>query len=114
MSDIFSISDKASQRIAFLINKRNDPMVKLRISVESGGCFGFQYQYNFVAEEQGEEDIYLEKNGAKVLIDKISIELIKGSVLEFQEDLSGAYFFIRNPQVTAGCGCGNSFSPKIN
>lgn len=108
----FSISETACKRIAFLIAKRNDQNTKLRISVESGGCFGFQYQYKFVSDEAKIDDIYIEKDGAKVLIDNVSLSLIKGSILEFQEDLNGAFFSIRNPQSVGGCGCGNSFTPK--
>lgn len=106
----FSLSDDACKRIAFLINKRNDPGIKLRISIEGGGCSGFQYRYNFVSEEATYDDLYIEKDGAKVLIDKTSLELVKGSILDFKEDLNGAFFQIKNPIAASGCGCGNSFS----
>ena len=106
----FLLSDAACKRIAFLINKRNDPQIKLRISVEGGGCSGFQYRYNFVTEQVAKTDLYLEKNGAKIIIDDVSLQLIKGSILEFKEDLNGAYFSIKNPIAASGCGCGNSFS----
>lgn len=106
----FSLSDNACKRIASLIKKRNDSQIKLRISVEGGGCSGFQYCYNFVDEEATEDDLYIEKNGAKVLIDRTSLELVKGSTLDFKEDLSGSYFQIKNPIAASGCGCGNSFS----
>ena len=71
--------------------------MKLRISIEGGGCSGFQYRYNFVSEEAEKDDLYIEKDGAKVLIDATSLELVKGSVLDFKEDLNGAYFQIKNP-----------------
>ncbi len=106
----FSLSDNACKRIAFLIKKRNDPQIKLRISIEGGGCSGFQYRYNFVSEEATKDDLYLEKDGAKVLIDLTSLELAKGSTLDFKEDLNGSYFQIKNPIAASGCGCGNSFS----
>ncbi len=106
----FSLSDNACKRIAFLIAKRNDPQVKLRISVEGGGCSGFQYRYDFVDEQPTQDDLCIERDGAKVLIDKISLELVKGSILDFSEDLNGAYFQIKNPIAASGCGCGNSFS----
>lgn len=111
-SSNFSISEAACKRISLLIAKRNDPNIKLRISVESGGCFGFQYQYVFVSDLVNVDDTYIEKDGAKVVIDSVSLNLIKGSSLEFQEDLNGAFFSIKNPQSLSGCGCGNSFSPK--
>ncbi len=110
ISKDFSLSEGACKRIAFLIKKRNDPQVKLRISIEGGGCSGFQYRYNFVYEDIGSDDLYIEKDGAKVLIDKVSLELVKGSMLDFKEDLNGAYFQIKNPIAASGCGCGNSFS----
>ena len=106
----FSLSQGACKRIAFLIKKRNDSQVKLRISIEGGGCSGFQYRYNFVSEDVKSDDLYIEQEGAKVLIDKVSLELVKGSMLDFKEDLNGAYFQIKNPIAASGCGCGNSFS----
>ena len=109
MSD-FSLSPSACKRIAFLIAKRNDPAMKLRISIEGGGCSGFQYRYNFVNEEVAADDLYIEQDGAKVLIDQTSLELVRGSILDFTEDLNGAYFKVKNPIAASGCGCGNSFS----
>lgn len=109
MSD-FSLSTSAAKRIAFLIAKRNDSEIKLRIIVEGGGCAGFQYKYNFVKDAITEDDLFIEQDGAKVLIDNISLELIKGSMLDFTEDLSGSYFKMKNPLAASGCGCGNSFS----
>jgi iron-sulfur cluster insertion protein len=106
----FSLSSSACKRIAFLIAKRNDSNIKLRISVEGGGCSGFQYRYNFVDDQATIDDLYIEQNGAKVLIDLTSLELIKGSILDFTEDLNGAYFQMKNPVAASGCGCGNSFS----
>jgi iron-sulfur cluster insertion protein len=106
----FSLSDSACKRIAYLIAKRNDSQVKLRISVEGGGCSGFQYRYNFVNDTPTADDLYIEQAGAKVLIDNTSLELIKGSMLDFTEDLNGAYFQMKNPIAASGCGCGNSFS----
>lgn len=109
VSQDFFLSDSASKRVAFLIAKRNDPKIKLRISVEGGGCAGFQYRYDFVTDEIA-DDLYIENDGAKVLIDKISLELIKGSQLDYQEDLNGSFFQIKNPNAASGCGCGTSFS----
>lgn len=106
----FSLSDNACKRIAFLIKKRNDPNIKLRISIEGGGCSGFQYRYNFVSDKPTKDDLYIEKDGAKVLIDHVSLELVKGSTLDFKEDLNGSLFQIKNPIAASGCGCGNSFS----
>lgn len=106
----FALSASAIKRISFLIEKRNDPNIKLRISVEGGGCSGFQYRYNFVTDQTTTDDLYIEQDGAKILIDLVSLELIRGSMLDFTEDLNGAFFQIKNPIAASGCGCGNSFS----
>lgn len=106
----FSITENAANRIAFLLNKRKDDNVKLRISVESGGCSGFQYRYDFVTTPKTDDDLYIAQNGARVLIDETSINLIRGSQLDFVEDLSGSLFKMKNPVAASGCGCGNSFS----
>lgn len=103
------ISASAAKRIAFLLGKEASPEAKLRVSVKGGGCSGFQYEFGFDSE-QHEDDILFEKDGAKVLIDTMSLEFINGSVLDYIETLGAAHFEIRNPQATATCGCGNSFS----
>ena len=106
----FFLSKSAAKRIAFLISKRNNIDVKLRISIEGGGCSGFQYKYEFVTDTISDDDFYIEQDGAKILIDSTSLELVKGSTLDFKEDLNGSFFQIKNPIAASGCGCGNSFS----
>lgn len=106
----FFLSQSASKRISFLISKRDNNEVKLRISVEGGGCSGFQYKYEFVTDKVSDDDLYIEQDGARVLIDSVSLELVKGSTLDFNEDLNGSFFQIKNPVAASGCGCGNSFS----
>ena len=106
----FFLSQSASKRISFLISKRDNNEVKLRISVEGGGCSGFQYKYEFVTDKVSDNDLYIEQDGARVLIDSVSLELVKGSTLDFNEDLNGSFFQIKNPVAASGCGCGNSFS----
>ena len=110
MSQDFSMTESAMKRIAFLIAKRNDSTVKLRVSIESGGCSGFQYHYEFVNDEVTKDDLYIEKNGAKLIIDNTSLDIVRGSILDYNEDLNGAYFQIKNPLASSGCGCGNSFN----
>lgn len=110
MQEDFFLSQEAINRINFLINKRNDPNVKFRVSVESGGCSGFQYKFELVSDQPNEDDYIIQKGDVYVLIDKVSLEFIKGSSLAYNEDLNGSYFFIKNPQAASGCGCGNSFS----
>ena len=110
MQEEFIISPEAISRISYLISKRSDPEIKFRVSVESGGCSGFQYKFELVSDQPGEEDFIIKKNDVCVLIDKVSLDFIRGSSLAYNEDLNGSYFFIKNPQAASGCGCGNSFS----
>jgi iron-sulfur cluster assembly accessory protein len=106
---IFTISDNAAKRIEFLL-KNEKPGSMLRISVDGGGCSGFKYNYEFVeSEESG--DVIFEKDKAKIIIDDLSLNsFLKGSMLDFTQDLSGSTFEIKNPNSSANCGCGNSFA----
>ena len=81
----------------------------LRVSVEGGGCSGFQYRFDLVAASDA-EDVVIEKAGARVLIDPVSLQYLAGSQIDFVDDLIGASFKITNPNATASCGCGTSFS----
>jgi iron-sulfur cluster assembly accessory protein len=103
------LSDNAARRIAFLASSQPKPGAMLRISVEGGGCSGFQYKYEFVWNQES-DDTVLEKHGAKVLVDSTSQELMSGTLIDFEETLGAAAFAIKNPNATAKCGCGNSFS----
>ena len=103
------ISDSAAARIAFLMAQEASPDAKLRVAVDGGGCSGFQYRFDF-DQEQKDDDILLEKEGAKVLIDTMSLEFMQGSVIDYIETLGAAHFEVRNPQASATCGCGNSFA----
>jgi len=103
------LTDRATKRIARILSA--EPAgTSLRVSVEGGGCSGFQYRYDLVAEEPAADDIVLARDGAKVLIDPISLEYMSGSEIDFVDDLIGQSFQIKNPHATAGCGCGTSFS----
>ena len=101
------VTSSAIKRVKSLLAKRGD--AKLRISVESGGCSGMQYKYEFVQEVE-EGDQVINKNGVVILIDSISQEFLEGSIVDYVENLGSAYFEIRNPQASAKCGCGNSFA----
>ena len=81
----------------------------LRISVNGGGCSGFQYAFD-VDQTRQDDDVVVEKDGARVLVDPISLQYMDGSVIDFVDDLIGQSFKIKNPQATASCGCGTSFS----
>lgn len=103
-----TLTDRAARRIAEIAAGENAP-VMLRISVDGGGCSGFQYKFDLV-ESRAADDLVLAKEGATVLIDPISLDFMKGSEIDFVDDLIGASFKINNPNATASCGCGTSFS----
>ncbi len=103
------LTDAAAKRIAKILSAEPGGTA-LRVSVEGGGCSGFQYRYDLVQETPGEEDIVLERDGAVVLIDSVSLDYMSGSEIDFVDDLIGQSFQIKNPHATAGCGCGTSFS----
>lgn len=103
-----SLTDKAARRIARVLS-REAPGSALRISVEGGGCSGFQYKYDIVAGRDA-EDVVLARDGATVLIDPVSLPFMEGAEIDFVDDLMGQSFQIRNPNAVASCGCGVSFS----
>ena len=103
-----TLSDSAARRIAFLLS-REPSDAKLRVAVNGGGCSGFQYVFDFDSSK-GQDDILIEKDGARVLIDSASLELLQGSQIDYVTEMVGASFQIRNPNATTSCGCGNSFS----
>jgi len=104
----FTVTDAAARQIAKILSKEPAGTL-LRLSVEGGGCSGFSYKYD-VTTEQGEDDLVIEKEGAKVVVDRISLDYVKGSQLDYKADLMGSAFKITNPLATAKCGCGSSFA----
>ena len=103
-----SLTDKAARRIARVLS-REAPGSALRISVEGGGCSGFQYKYDIVAGRDA-EDVVLARDGATVLIDPVSLPFMEGAEIDFVDDLMGQSVQIRKPHAVASCGCGVSFS----
>jgi len=103
-----TVSDAAIHRISAILRSAGDAKA-LRISVEGGGCSGFSYKYD-LAETAEADDMVIEKDGATVLIDDLSLVYMGGSVIDFVDDLMGQSFQIRNPNAVASCGCGTSFS----
>src|SRR3981189_3014843 len=104
----FAVTDSAAKRIAFLASKEAKP-VMMRVAVLGGGCSGFQYNFSF-EDQRNEDDLVIERDGAAVLVDSTSLELLKGSQLDYVEEMVGASFQVNNPNATSSCGCGNSFS----
>lgn len=103
-----TISERAARRIGEILKSEGDG-AKLRISVEGGGCSGFQYKFD-VDRAQAEDDIVIERDNAVVLVDSASAPFLAGSEVDFVDDLIGASFRVVNPNATASCGCGTSFS----
>ena len=105
----FAVTDAAARRIAFILSQEEHKGMMLRISVSGGGCSGFQYGFTFDdAVAQG--DLVVERDGAVVVIDETSLDLLGGSQIDYVEDMIGASFQIKNPIAKSSCGCGNSFS----
>ncbi|MBN9071094.1 MAG: iron-sulfur cluster insertion protein ErpA [Rhizobiales bacterium] len=102
------LTDAAAKRISRILAKEPGKSA-LRVSVEGGGCSGFSYKFDLV-DGRDEGDTAIEKDGATVLIDDLSIVYMGGSVIDFVDDLMGQSFQIRNPNAVASCGCGTSFS----
>jgi len=102
------LSDAAAKRIAKIL-EGDAAMNALRVSVEGGGCSGFSYKFDLTDTRQ-DDDLVLEKHGAAVLIDPVSIMYMGGSIIDFEDNLMGQSFQIKNPNATASCGCGTSFS----
>lgn len=103
-----TISERAARRIGEIL-KGEGSGAMLRISVEGGGCSGFQYKFD-IDRARGEDDILIEREGAVVLVDSASAPFLAGSEVDFVDDLIGASFRVNNPNATASCGCGTSFS----
>jgi iron-sulfur cluster assembly accessory protein len=103
-----SLTGKAASRILAVMAKE-PPGSMLRVSVTGGGCSGFQYVFD-IDRERGADDIVVERDGARVLIDETSVELLGGSTIDFVDDLVGQSFRITNPNATSSCGCGTSFA----
>ena len=102
------ITDAAAKRIARIV--AGEPgKTALRVSVEGGGCSGFSYKFDLV-DSRNDDDVAIEKDGATILIDDLSLVYMGGSVIDFVDDLMGQSFQITNPNAVASCGCGTSFS----
>ena len=103
------LSEKAAARVAALIEQQGNPDLKLRLSVSGGGCSGFQYGFDFDAEQK-DDDIVVVRDGVTMLVDGMSLLYLMGSEVDFVEDLVGASFQVVNPNASSSCGCGASFA----
>jgi len=103
-----TLSEQAARRIRN-IGEAEGRALMLRVAVDGGGCSGFQYRFDLV-EGGDAEDLRVERDGATALVDPMSLGLLKGSVIDFVDELASAEFKIRNPNARSSCGCGVSFS----
>ena len=102
-----SLTPSAAKRVAWIAARQSKPAI-LRLAVDGGGCAGFTYKFE-LAEQEGEDTVVV-TDGVKLVVDPVSLELVKGSAVDFVEDLGGAAFRVTNPNAQSGCGCGSSFS----
>ncbi len=105
----FALTESAARRIAWLQGQEEHKGLMLRIAVSGGGCSGFQYGFSF-DDTKGADDQVFKRDGAVVVIDDVSLDLLNGAEIDYVEDMIGSSFAIRNPQAKTSCGCGNSFS----
>lgn len=107
MAEMLTLSENAAARVSAIAQKQARPAI-LRLSVEGGGCSGFQYKFD-LADAPDADDSISETDGVKLVVDPVSLDLVAGSVVDFVESLGGAAFRVENPNAAAGCGCGSSF-----
>ena len=107
MAEPLTLTPSAAERVAAIAARQNKPAI-LRLSVEGGGCSGFQYKFD-LAEGAQSDDSVSETAGVRLIVDPVSHDLVAGSTVDFVESLGGAAFKVTNPQAAAGCGCGSSF-----
>jgi iron-sulfur cluster insertion protein len=103
-----TLTNSAAKRVAWIAQRQSRPAI-LRLAVDGGGCAGFTYKFD-LAEAADAGDCVTETDGVKLVVDPVSLELVRGSAVDFVEDLGGAAFKVTNPNAQSGCGCGSSFS----
>lgn len=104
------LSDAAARRILKVVTEENNPDLMVRLEVLGGGCSGFQYRFGFEAKANMDEDVVIERDGARLVVDKTSLELLAGSEVDYGESLMEAGFRVKNPKAVSSCGCGSSFA----
>ena len=105
---LISLTQSAAKRVAWIAERQRRPAI-LRLAVDGGGCAGFTYKFE-LADAAEDADSVSETDGVKLVVDPVSLDLVKGSAVDFVEDLGGATFRVTNPNAQSGCGCGSSFS----
>jgi len=109
MPTAVNMTDSAAAKIQELITEEGNPDLKLRIYVTGGGCSGFQYGFAF-EETQNEDDMRIDKAGVSIIVDAMSLQYLGGANIDYEDNLEGSRFVIKNPNAQSTCGCGSSFS----
>ena len=99
------LTPNAAKRVAWIASRQDKPAI-LRLAVDGGGCAGFTYKFELAPEPETDDEI----DGVRLIVDPVSLDLVRGSAVDFVEDLGGAAFKVTNPNAQSGCGCGSSFS----
>ena len=107
MSEV-ELTPSAAARVAAIASKQGKPAI-LRLSVDGGGCAGFRYKFG-LADAIESDDVIAEQDGVRLVVDSVSLDLVRGSAVDFVENMGGASFRVTNPNAASGCGCGTSFS----
>ena len=103
-----TLTESAARRVAAIAARQSRPAI-LRLSVDGGGCAGFSYKFE-LADAADDQDSVAETDGTRLVVDPVSLDLLRGSAVDYVEDLGGASFRVTNPNAASGCGCGSSFS----
>jgi iron-sulfur cluster assembly accessory protein len=103
-----TLTENAARRVAWIAARQDKPPI-LRLAVDGGGCAGFTYTFELADQPEGDDEV-AETDGVQLIVDPVSLGLVKGSAVDFVEDLGGAAFRVTNPNAQSGCGCGSSFS----
>ena len=103
-----SLTENAAKRVAWIAERQSKPAI-LRLAVDGGGCAGFTYKFD-LADQAESDDVIAVTDGVTLVVDPVSLDMVRGSAVDFVEDLGGAAFRVTNPNAASGCGCGSSFS----
>ncbi|MGZ0187182.1 MAG: iron-sulfur cluster insertion protein ErpA [Alphaproteobacteria bacterium] len=109
LQDGIGVTERAAVRLKALLADEGSADSKFRVSVSGGGCSGFQYGFSFDDAMNADDKVYA-AHGVNVVIDEISLDLLRGAVVDWKEDLAGSMFVIENPNAASSCGCGSSFA----
>ena len=108
MSTEIDLTPSAAARVSAIAKKTGKPAI-LRLAIDGGGCAGFQYKFE-LADAPSDDDIVTTRDGVALVVDPVSLDLVRGGAVDFIESLGGASFQVTNPNAASGCGCGSSFS----